>query len=1132
MAAPNNQNDRQLGEILAALTAPDTTRIKQAEDALRPVLKRPEAVGLLTTQVANNESPAVRQIAAVILRKKIGKLWKKVKKNARERTKSLLLERLANEPERAVRKSVAALASALAKLLLPSNKWPELLQFISQCATHVDPNHRELAYVLLVQLSETVAAAMAPELPRLAGLFATALQDAENAVAVAALRACCAFVSTLSTDDEALLFRDLVPPMVSVARQAALQKNDQVLQQFFDCFSELAQTPVPVINQHITAVVQLALEVMKASDDDLEKITRDGAASVIGTLAEWKPKLLGKANLVTPVVHACCEIMVRADASAKSGGGAGALFVSTPLQRLRQEEKALALAARIASGQVGGDDDDSDDEAYEGPSSQELAQTTLDQIALHVPHKWSLEPSLGLAFQCLDANDDSTRRAGAAAVGVVAEGFQDPLREHHLGSVLQKLAQAAQKATDAPTRECLCFAYGQLAEHCQPEIIGHSGAVIPVVFEFLNDQRAAVVGTACYVLETFCESMDSSQLEPLLEPLMCRLVPLLDHRLLGIREMAAAAVGSAAVAASDKFAPYLEGTAPRLAAMVELTEERAWELRGRSLEALGHVALAVGNEKFAPYRDTALRAAAANLEFDSTELAEYSYGFFANCAKVMRNDFGPLLPQLVPHLLDVAARKDAASFDFAESDDEGGGLAAFLDEGDDGDQWVDDEGEEESDDDSLAGQAVVTVRTAMMNVKRASIVAIGNLAEYTEGLFAPHLDAALQCLKVLVDYFHHEIRERAAIALQQLVHGACLAHGGSARDPAYVAPPNDEKEPQAIAWTKGEDAPLPPQLAQFVQDCVGLLLRLIAEDTAKGVAAVACESLNELIQDCGPACIMNRLPHLLEALILLANGKAPCQTLLGDDDDHEDDEDDDHDNVLMDNVADLCGGVAKVTGARLGAEATDAMFRAFARYAQPSRSASDRAMALGCFAELCVELPPVLAADRHFGTLQPLFSSACGDGHANVARNAAFGIGALCERAPLNAKPHLQSALQALFPVVQKADVSKAERQAQDAAASDNALASMFRVCAADIQSAPVDQVLGLVLPRLPLQEDPGENDTCAQFFVDLALQNHPAMATHAVAVRTALTAMLAEEKLENDDLKEKARALLGSLGG
>ena len=117
--------------------------------------------------------------------------------------------------------------------------------------------------------------------------------------------------------------------------------------------------------------------------------------------------------------------------------------------------------------------------------------------------------------------------------------------------------------------------------------------------------------------------MDAQQLGPLLKPLMERLLPLLDHRLLGIREMAAAAVGSAAIAASDDFAPYLDATAPRLAAMCELSDERAWELRGRSLEALGHLALAVGAPKFAPYRDASLRAAAANLELDSTELAEH-----------------------------------------------------------------------------------------------------------------------------------------------------------------------------------------------------------------------------------------------------------------------------------------------------------------------------------------------------------------------------------------------------------------------------------------------------------------------------------------------------------------------------
>eukprot|EP00632_Arachnochrysis_sp_CCMP2950_P010922 CAMPEP_0185695796 /NCGR_PEP_ID=MMETSP1164-20130828/4745_1 /TAXON_ID=1104430 /ORGANISM="Chrysoreinhardia sp, Strain CCMP2950" /LENGTH=479 /DNA_ID=CAMNT_0028362663 /DNA_START=3 /DNA_END=1439 /DNA_ORIENTATION=+ len=457
---------------------------------------------------------------------------------------------------------------------------------------------------------------------------------------------------------------------------------------------------------------------MRAPDELVDRATRDGAASVVGALAEWKPKLLGKAGLVPAIVETCVGIMARADASSSR---AGALFMSQPLQRLRAEEEALIKArllgqqpphggaattttggfSALAGGGVaakGGDDDD-DDDAYEGPTVQELAQTTLDQVALHVPQKYSLEPTMGLAVRCLRSDDQAARRAGAATIGVVAEGFQDALRERHLGDVLALLEQAARQS-DAATRECLCFAYGQLAEHCQPEIVAFAARVVPVVFEFLDDARAAVVGTACYVLETFCESMDGDQIAPLLPDLIERLLVLLAHELTGIREMAAAAMGSAAVAASDAFAPYLPRAADALTAMCALEREDAWELRGRALEALGHVALAVGPDRFAPYRDAAIVSASQNLKLDSTELAEYSYGFFANVAKVLRADIAGLLSELVPHLLDVIARRDGATFDYEDDDDDdddaGGPRMGFLDtddggaiEAEDGADWDD-----------------------------------------------------------------------------------------------------------------------------------------------------------------------------------------------------------------------------------------------------------------------------------------------------------------------------------------------------------------------------------------------------------------------------------------------------------
>ena len=181
---------------------------------------------------------------------------------------------------------------------------------------------------MLLQLSETVASHLSSQLASLAQLFLTALGDSERSVSVMALRACCAFVSTLSTDDDALLFRALVPPMVQVARVAAAQRDDSTMSSFCDAFAELAQTPVPVINTHLAEVVPFLLEVMRCSDEELERATRDGAANVIGALAEYKPKLLGKAGLVPLIVETCVGIMATADASRSTGGAAGALFVS------------------------------------------------------------------------------------------------------------------------------------------------------------------------------------------------------------------------------------------------------------------------------------------------------------------------------------------------------------------------------------------------------------------------------------------------------------------------------------------------------------------------------------------------------------------------------------------------------------------------------------------------------------------------------------------------------------------------------------------------------------------------------------------------------------------------------------
>ena len=90
----------------------------------------------------------------------------------------------------------------------------------------------------------------------------------------------------------------------------------------------------------------------------------------------------------------------------------------------------------------------------------------------------------------------------------------------------------------------------------------------------------------------------------------------------------------------------------------------------------------------------------------------------------------------------------------------------------------------------------------------------------------------------------------------------------------------------------------------------------------------------------------------------------------------------------------------------------------------------------------------------------------------------------------------------------------------------------MCRICAGDVASAPCDQVLGLVLPQLPLLEDAGENATVVELLVALAATGHTSLQTHADAVRRALAQCLQQEKIDEKPARDQAMALLQQLGG
>ena len=100
-------NPHEMERLLLQLTVADTQQIKQAEQVVKRVCKCHDSVVALMQQVVGSQHAAVRQLAGVLLRKRLGPLWNKVDAATRENIKGALLNAVVQEQERSVRKVIA-----------------------------------------------------------------------------------------------------------------------------------------------------------------------------------------------------------------------------------------------------------------------------------------------------------------------------------------------------------------------------------------------------------------------------------------------------------------------------------------------------------------------------------------------------------------------------------------------------------------------------------------------------------------------------------------------------------------------------------------------------------------------------------------------------------------------------------------------------------------------------------------------------------------------------------------------------------------------------------------------------------------------------------------------------------------
>ncbi|RLN96869.1 hypothetical protein BBJ28_00011057 [Nothophytophthora sp. Chile5] len=819
----------QLEACLLQLTHPDTEQIKQAEAALKTYTKQLAAVGGLLTQLQHSSKPEVRQLAALMLRKKIFKHWPKLDAAAQAQAKQVLLSRAAEDPVHVVRSTVATLIAALALHEVPEGRWPELMVFINTCASSASVDQREMSMKLLQLLGEGMGTSLQPHFADLKVLYGKALQDPESLkVRVGAMRAACSLVEFL---EEADLrgFRELVPLMITVLQQCVSSGAEAEAVEFLDVFSEIASHPYPILDQAFPQFIELLLQIIVA--EQLEVSTRASASYAIGEFIKKKPKTVGKKNLVAKIFTTMLDI-VAADEAVSCG------LISNLLERESKEA------------------DDEDDEDDESPGH--LAQQTLDSLALSVPAKYLNPVVFGICNDYISSPDARKRKAGVLALGILSEGCCEFMCQN-LAELLPAVYRVAQDA-DQHVREAACFALGQFAEFLQPTITDHYTDILPIGLALLDDGSKVIKATALYVLDEITQSMESDQVLPYLETLVTKLVAVLRTGSPQLQKMSLDALGSIAIGAKEAFLPYFPSVAELIQPFWSITDPKFFYLRGAAIECLGYLATALGKEPFRPYFAPSMPFVFSSFELDDSELKEQAFVYFINVSSIFKEEFAPFLEQAATHVLQTIVSDEGLRVVDNEED-----VLEGLDSDD------------EDGDDAVLHH--ISIRTDALNSKVRAVAAVEELALNCGGpIFEPYVPKFLEALAPLTEYIHEDVRGAVAEALAALVICSFEASHASSGD--------------VQVWTKGDFnknilTPNNTVIASAVMKC---LVEELLEDPEEVVVEKAFNAVKAMSARVGPVVTMDHMDELMRITNSVLSHEHVCQSTHEEDEDEDEEE--------------------------------------------------------------------------------------------------------------------------------------------------------------------------------------------------------------------------------------------------
>ena len=1018
-------------QLLSALLSTDNDIRTKAEESYE-ALPIEQKVNILLGAISNvAEIPEEgRQLSAVMLRRlfssEFEEFFGKIPEEQQRVLKEQIINCVQNEPNKNVRRKCADLAAEVARNLTDedgNNLWPEFLKFLFDMASSPTPEVKEVALHMFASVPGVFGNQEQQYIEVIKNMLASSLTDQNYDVRFGAVKASCNYL-LLHEKNTGLQkhFGDLLSPIMNVTVESVeKQDDDACLKSIID----VAETMPKYLRPQLEQIFALCLKML--ANTDLMENWRHLALEVVVTTAETAPAMVRKVvgGSVGPLVQACLHMMCDLE-----------------------DEDDWAVSDEPQ-------EEDNDSNAV-------VAESALDRLACGLGGKTVFPHILQMTPAMLQHADWKYRHAALMAISASGEGCHkqmEPFLEQVMEGVMNYIADPHPRV-----RYACCNAIGQMSTDFAPVFEKKFHAkVIPGLLHLMNDSaNPRVQAHSGAALVNFSEDCPKNILLPYLPDIMSRLEEVLKakfNELVAsgnklVLEQIVTTIASVADTAEEKFIEHYDKFMPCLKYMIgnALTPELRL-LRGKTIECVSLIGLAVGGEKFTADASEVMELLLSS-QVKGEELPEddpqmsYMISAWARICKIMGPGFAPYLPLVMGPVMKTASMKpEVALLDNEE-------LTGVEEDTEDW-QFV-----------QLGEQQNFGIKTAGLEDKATACQMLVCYARELKEHFADYTEQVVRLMvPMLKFYFHDGVRTAAAESMPFLLECAKI------KGPQYLQ-----------------------EMWAFI---LPELLKAVEAEPENDVLAEMLASLARCVELLGAGCLgepgMEETVKILDKT-MVEHFKRQAERAgkrQGGEEDYDEgveeqlEDEDDEDVYILSKVGDVVHAVFSQYRESWLPQ-FERLLPHFSRLLEPNHPWSDLQWGLCIFDDLVEYTGPT--CQKYESLFLSRLLACVSSGQPEVRQAAAYGCGVLGQCGGQGFAAAASQAVPLLCEVIQQPD----SRQPENVNPTENAISAVTKILQFNGSQVNMDQILPLWFSWLPVTEDVDEAPFVYGFLADLVEGNNP----------------------------------------